>query len=83
MISAALEGKLNNAIFSEHRVFGIAVPNECPGVSTAILNPKNTWKDKKAYDKKANTLCLAFNENFSKYEESATKEMLLGTPKFV
>ena len=39
-----------------------------PGVETAILNPKNTWKDENAYDAKANELIHLFKKNFIKYE---------------
>jgi phosphoenolpyruvate carboxykinase (ATP) len=37
-------------------------------VENGILNPKNTWKDKEAYDKKAGDLVKLFKDNFAKYE---------------
>ncbi|MEO6071450.1 MAG: phosphoenolpyruvate carboxykinase (ATP), partial [Chitinophagaceae bacterium] len=56
MIAAVLEGKLDNAEAAVDPVFGIAVPNEVPGVPTEILTPKNTWSDKGAFDEKAKYL---------------------------
>ncbi|RYZ13748.1 MAG: phosphoenolpyruvate carboxykinase (ATP), partial [Sphingobacteriales bacterium] len=50
MITAALEGRLNNVGFRAHPVFGMEVPVECPGVPTEILDPRSTWQDKTAYD---------------------------------
>ncbi len=41
------------------------MPNECEDVPQEILNPKNTWEDKNAYDTKANTLAKAFVNNFT------------------
>ena len=57
------------------------MPVECAGVDSAVLSPKNTWADKDAYDKKANQLAKAFNENFEKFKEYANDEILAGAPK--
>ncbi len=64
MITAALEGKLNNVEFEKHPVFGIAISKECPGVPTEILNPRNTWTDKNAYDEKAKYPCRSIYKEF-------------------
>ncbi len=56
---AALRGDLKNVAFDQHSVFGLAMPAECPGVPFEILNPRNTWADKKAYDEKANWLAMS------------------------
>ncbi len=68
MLTAILEGKLDSESFSPDPNFKILVPNEVPGVDSTILNPKNTWKDKEAYDLKANELITLFKNNFVKYE---------------
>ena len=68
MLTAILEGKLDDAIFSPDPNFKILIPNEVPGVDSTILNPKNTWNDKEAYDLKANELITLFKNNFVKYE---------------
>ncbi len=71
MITAALEGKLEKQEFSTHPVFGIAVPKSCPGVPAEVLDPRETWEDKKAYDLQARKLAKLFMENFSKFSRVA------------
>ncbi|WP_375562000.1 phosphoenolpyruvate carboxykinase (ATP) [Bernardetia sp. OM2101] len=81
MITAALEGKLNDVNFEEQPIFGVKIPAECPNVPTEILNPKNTWKNKEEYDATANKLATAFVTNFEKYAEYANDEIMAGAPK--
>lgn len=81
MISAALKGALKNVEWDEHPVFGLAIPRSCPGVPSEILNPKNTWKDRAAYDQKAADLAKAFILNFKQYSKYANNEILKAEPK--
>ena len=81
MITAALRGQLDQVNYKEHDVFGLAMPTECPDVPTEILDPKNTWSDKAAYDKKAQKLAQAFVGNFEKFAEYANDEILSAAPK--
>ena len=68
MLTAILNGELNGAEFIPDPNFKILIPNDVPGVDSQILNPKNTWKDKDAYDVKAKELVTLFKNNFTKYE---------------
>ena len=81
MITAALEGKLENVEYTTHEVFGLAMPNECENVPTEMLHPKNTWADKSAYDAKASNLAGKFVENFKKFEDAANEEIMAAAPK--
>ncbi|HEY6503867.1 MAG TPA: phosphoenolpyruvate carboxykinase (ATP) [Chitinophagaceae bacterium] len=81
MITAALEGKLNNIEFDFHPVFGMAIPKECPGVPSEVLDPRNTWADKNAYDEKAKFLAGLFIKNFEKYKDGVSNEVLDAAPK--
>jgi phosphoenolpyruvate carboxykinase (ATP) len=45
MITAALNGELDDVAYENHKVFGIAKPQSCPNVPSEILNPRNTWED--------------------------------------
>jgi phosphoenolpyruvate carboxykinase (ATP) len=81
MITAALEGDLNNTIAEKHPVFGMAIPVACPGVPSDILNPRNTWSDKAAYDEKAKYLAGLFIKNFEKYADGVSAEILGAAPK--
>lgn len=81
MITAALNGSLNQAEYREHPVFGVMMPTSCPGVPTEILNPQDTWADKEAYNAKADFVAQAFLKNFQKYAALATDEIIAGAPK--
>jgi len=81
MITAALQGELENVKFKKHDIFGLNMPTSCPGVPPEVMDPRETWKDKEAYDQKVNELAKSFIKNFSKYEEFATQEILKGAPK--
>ncbi len=81
MITAALEGKLDNVEYTTHDVFGLAMPNKCENVPTEILSPKNTWADKAAYDAKANSLATKFVANFKQFESAANEEIMAAAPK--
>ena len=69
MITSILNSELENVKFTTHQVFGLHMPNSCHNVPSKILNPKNTWLDKQAYDLKANELANAFNKNFDQFAE--------------
>jgi phosphoenolpyruvate carboxykinase (ATP) len=81
MISAALEGKLDNVEYKEDSVFGMSVPQSCVDVPSEVLNPRDTWADKVKYDKTAQELASIFIENFAKYEEYANDDIMKGGPK--
>ncbi len=67
MVKAALNGDLDRADFRPDPIFGVLVPTACPGVPGEILNPRHTWKDKAAYDRKARELAQRFHENFKRF----------------
>jgi phosphoenolpyruvate carboxykinase (ATP) len=81
MITAALEGRLNNVETVNDPVFGVAIPKEVPGVPVEVLTPKNTWADKKAYDEKAKYLAGLFVKNFEKYTSGVSEDVLSAAPK--
>ena len=81
MITAALEGKLDNVAFEAHPVFGMMMPMTCPDVPSDILNPRNTWADKSSYDLKAKDLASQFIKNFEKYAAGVNEETLAAAPK--
>lgn len=81
MITAALNGELNDVEFSKHPVFGVEVPAFVPNVPDHILDPRDTWADKEAYDRTAADLAYKFVENFKKYADFANAEILAGAPK--
>ena len=81
MITAALNGELNSVEYQKHEIFGLEMPVVCPNVPSDVLNPKNTWKDKNAYDTKAYHLAEQFVKNFDQFADSANDEILAAAPK--
>jgi phosphoenolpyruvate carboxykinase (ATP) len=81
MIRAILNGSLARVETRPDPVFGVGVPVSCPGVPEEVLQPRNTWKDKDAYDRKARELARLFNDNFTKYEAGVSEEVRGAAPK--
>jgi phosphoenolpyruvate carboxykinase (ATP) len=81
MITAAMNGELNNVEFHQQPIFDLAMPKSCPGVPSDILNPKDTWADKSAFDDTANNLASQFVKNFKIYEEGSSEAILSAAPK--
>ncbi|MDP7246893.1 MAG: phosphoenolpyruvate carboxykinase (ATP) [Planctomycetota bacterium] len=64
LLDAALRGDLDGVEYEQHPVLGLQMPKSCPGVPAEILNPRNTWEDKEAYDVAAEKLVGMFRKNF-------------------
>jgi phosphoenolpyruvate carboxykinase (ATP) len=67
MITAAMNGELDNIPYRRHAQFNLQMPAMCLGVPEHILDPRSTWADKDAYDEMANHLAREFAGNFEKY----------------
>ena len=81
MVNAALSGALNKVKYIQDPIFGCDVPQTCPDVPAEFLNQRNTWKDKQAYDDKAQQLSRMFRENFTQFENEAPDEVKKAGPK--
>ena len=68
LLTAALNGSLNNSLYRKDDNFGFEVPTYLDGVDTSLLNPRDTWEDKSAYDTAASKLVSMFINNFAQYE---------------
>lgn len=68
LLDAALDGSLADAPMRTDKLFGFQVPLQLEGVDPAILNPRETWEDKQAYDEQAKALVKMFTDNFEKFE---------------
>ncbi|HEY8506684.1 MAG TPA: phosphoenolpyruvate carboxykinase (ATP), partial [Gemmataceae bacterium] len=80
LLKAALEGTLDRVSFRTDPVFGLAVPESCPGVPPEILRPRDTWPDPSAYDAKASKLAGMIRENFEHYAGETTDEVRRAGP---
>lgn len=66
MVTAALSGELEGVEYVIDATFGVQVPTSCPNVPAEVLQPRNTWENKEAYDAQAADLAGRFIENFQK-----------------
>ncbi len=80
MITAALNGILDNVGYRRHSVFGVSIPATCPEVPSSVLSPRETWGDDENYYKTADILANAFVKNFEQFEQYANEEIMAGAP---
>lgn len=66
LLNAALNGELDNVETEVQPILNLKMPKSCPGVDSNILNPRNTWEDKAAYDATATKLRDMFRDNFDR-----------------
>lgn len=66
-IDGILDGSIKSSEFVEDGLFGFEVPQTLGDVSPSVLNPRESWEDKRAYDAAAAKLAGMFKENFVKY----------------
>lgn len=71
MVTAAINGTIEQASFATDPIFGLWVPDQVEGVPSDVLNPRQTWQDKQAYDAKARDLAARFVKNFEKFTDVA------------
>jgi len=67
LLTAALDGSLHGVEFRKSEKFGFEVPVSVPGVDSTLLNPRDTWADKAAFDAQADKLVGMFKANFEQY----------------
>jgi len=75
LVNAALDGTLNAGAFLKDSAFKLQIPTCCPGVEEAVLNPRNAWADKEAYDVTASKLVEMFRTNFRQFEATVSAEI--------
>jgi phosphoenolpyruvate carboxykinase (ATP) len=81
LLNAALSGALHNATFRHDQIFGFEAPTSLEGVDSALLNPRDTWADKAAYDAQAKILARMFADNFAKFEAAVDDEVRSAGPE--
>ncbi|MEM7033170.1 MAG: phosphoenolpyruvate carboxykinase [Chloroflexota bacterium] len=80
MVRAALSGYLASAPTKTDAIFGLPIPIRCPDVPDDVLNPRNTWPDKDAYDQQATRLATMFQENFKQFEAQVSPAVKAAGP---
>jgi phosphoenolpyruvate carboxykinase (ATP) len=80
LLDAALSGALASQPMRTDALFGFQVPLALPGVDSQILNPRETWADKAAYDQQARALVDMFRANFAKFATHVDADVLAAAP---
>jgi phosphoenolpyruvate carboxykinase (ATP) len=78
IVSSAINGNLDDVEYDHHNIFNLDYPTSCTNVPSVILNPKNTWNDKRKYDFSAKRLSNLFVTNFKKFEPVAEEIIKAG-----
>jgi len=77
IIDAILNGDIKNAPTKKIPFFDFEVPTELPGVSTEILDPRDTYANASEWEEKAKDLAGRFIKNFKKYETNEAGKALV------
>ncbi len=80
MLTAALNGDLQDVEYYTEPVFGFQVPKSCPGVPEDVLYPSESWPSKDAYNDKYRQLAARFIENFKKFADEVSPEARAAGP---
>lgn len=81
ILDAIHSGELACAQFETYGTFNLRVPITCPGVPSDLLNPEKSWSGNTGFKSEVDKLAMLFIENFKKYEDEATPEVLQAGPK--
>jgi phosphoenolpyruvate carboxykinase (ATP) len=80
MVTAVLSGELEGCELRRDPIFNLRVPTEIDGVPDSVLNPRETWQDKEAYDAQAAKLAAMFKDNFEQFKDGISVEVYESGP---
>ena len=75
LLRAALDGTLTSASYRRDPVFGLMIPDHVPGIPAEVLDPRQAWADKPAYDAAARDLVARFEKNFAPFAEHVGEDV--------
>lgn len=81
MVTAILDGSLDNVPMQTDAIFGLSVPQQVPGVPTVALHQRGTWSDPQAFDRQALQLADRFNQNFKRFSGEVSAEIAAAGPR--
>ena len=81
LLDAAVSGELDGAEYRVDPIFGLEVPVEVPDVETVLLDPRSTWRDASAYDRKARELARMFRDNFERFAGDVEETIASAGPR--
>jgi phosphoenolpyruvate carboxykinase (ATP) len=81
LLNSALNGELKDVEYYTDPIFGFQVPKHCPGIPDNVLNPSTAWSSEDAYMKRYRSLAARFIDNFKKFAENCSIEVVNSGPK--
>lgn len=81
LLNAVLSGKLDKVKYYPDPIFGFEVPKSCPDVPEGVLEPWSSWPSREEYDKRYRDLAARFQENFSKFTDNTSQQVIDAGPK--
>ena len=75
LLRGALDGSLTRMTFREEPFFGLSIPAHVPGIPDEVLDPRQSWADKSAYDQTARALVGRFEANFATFETAVSDDV--------
>jgi phosphoenolpyruvate carboxykinase (ATP) len=80
MVRAAVSGELASVEVRPDPIFGLGIPQHCPGVADEVLQPRDTWHDPAEYDRAARRLAASFVANFEPFAAQVSPEVRAAGP---
>lgn len=81
ILDAIHSGELAKAEFETYETFNLSVPTSCTGVPAELLNPAKSWTGAADFKEEVIKLGGLFVENFKKYADEATDEVIKAGPQ--
>ncbi|CAO1597071.1 Protein kinase C-like 1 [Xanthoria calcicola] len=81
ILDAIHTGELAKADYETYDTFNLHVPKSCTGVPDELLNPKKSWTGAADFKEEVTKLGGLFVQNFKKYSDEATREVIKAGPE--
>ena len=81
ILDAIHSGELAKAEFETYETFNLSVPTSCTGVPSELLNPAKSWVGVADFKEEVTKLGGLFVENFKKYADEATDDVIKAGPQ--
>ena len=80
ILDAIHSGELAKVEYEVYDTFNLNVPKTCPNVPAELLNPAKSWTGTASFKDEVSKLGQLFRENFKKYEDEATEDVIKAGP---
>ena len=81
MVRAAISSELEQVQTRIDPIFSLSIPENCPGVPDEVLDPRQTWSNKTAYDQQVSKLVSSFEKNFEQFKDDVSEGVIKAGPR--